>query len=383
MYNRLLKRPLKGDQSFFLFGPRGTGKTAWAREKIAAGLYIDLLETESFVDLLAHPERLEQMIPPGFKDWIIIDEVQKIPQILNEVHRLIEGKNYKFILTGSSARSLKKKGVNLLAGRALSFKMFPLTAVELQKDFNLKNSLQFGHLPFVYSRNNEQAIRDYLEAYTQTYLREEVMQEGLTRNVAAFSRFLEVASFSQGEVLNMSEIARETSINRKVIEDYFQILEDLLLAQRIPVFTKRAKRKLISHSKFYYFDVGVFQAIRPRGPFDLKEESEGASFETLAYQEIQAINSYFNYQYKVHFWRTIDKVEVDFVLYGPKGIIAIEVKRTDSLDSQDLRGLRLFGEDYPEAKRFVFYGGKKKEYIDNIQIIPLAEALPALPELLN
>jgi predicted AAA+ superfamily ATPase len=383
MYKRLLERPLKSDQSFFLFGPRGTGKTSWAREKIAAGLYIDLLETESFVDLLAHPERLEKMIPPGFKDWIIIDEVQKIPQLLNEVHRLIEGKNYKFILTGSSARSLKKKGVNLLAGRALSFKMFPLTAVELHDDFNLKNSLQFGHLPFVYSRNNEQAITDYLEAYTQTYLREEVMQEGLTRNVAAFSRFLEVASFSQGEVVNMSEIARETSINRKVIEDYFQILEDLLLAQRIPVFTKRAKRKLISHSKFYYFDAGVFQAIRPRGPYDLKEESEGASFETLAYQEIQAINSYFNYKYKIHFWRTADKVEVDFVLYGPKGIIAIEVKRTDSIDSKDLRGLRLFGEDYPEAKRFIFYGGKKKEYIDNIQIIPLDEALLTLPDLLN
>ncbi len=383
MYNRLLERPLKGNQSFFLFGPRGTGKTSWAREKIPQALYIDLLETESFVDLLAHPERLEQMIPPGFKDWIIIDEVQKIPQLLNEVHRLIEGKNYKFILTGSSARSLKKKGVNLLAGRALSFKMFPLTAVELQKDFNLKNSLQFGHLPFVYSRNNEQAIRDYLEAYTQTYLREEVMQEGLTRNVAAFSRFLEVASFSQGEVINMSEIARETSINRKVIEDYFQILEDLLLAQRIPVFTKRAKRKLISHSKFYFFDVGVFQAIRPRGPYDLKEESEGAGFETLAYQEIQAINSYFNYQYKIHFWRTADKVEVDLVLYGPKGIIGIEVKRTENLDAKDLRGLRLFGEDYPEAKRFFFYGGKKKEYIDNIQVIPLNEALLTLPELLN
>jgi predicted AAA+ superfamily ATPase len=127
----------------------------------------------------------------------------------------------------------------------------------------------------------------------------------------------------------------------------------------------------------------VFQAIRPRGPYDLKEESEGASFETLAYQEIQAINSYFNYKYKIHFWRTADKVEVDFVLYGPKGIIAIEVKRTDSIDSKDLRGLRLFGEDYPEAKRFIFYGGKKKEYIDNIQIIPLDEALLTLPELLN
>jgi uncharacterized protein len=383
MYQRLLERPLKNDQSFFLFGPRGTGKTSWAREKNPEGLYIDLLGTEAFVELLAHPEKLEQMIPPGFKDWIIIDEVQKIPQLLNEVHRLIEGKKYKFILTGSSARSLKRKGVNLLAGRALSFKMFPLTAVELKQDFQLKNSLHFGHLPYVYSKNNEQAIRDYLEAYTQTYLREEVMQEGLTRNVAAFSRFLEIASFSQGEVLNMSEIARETSINRKVIEDYFQILEDLLLAQRIPIFTKRAKRKLISHSKFYFFDTGVYQTIRPQGPYDLKEESEGAGFETLAYQELQAINSYFNFQYQLYFWRTVDKVEVDFVLYGPKGIIGIEIKRTDRIDSNDLRGLRLFGEDYPEARRFIFYGGKKREYIDNIQIIPMNEALLGLPQILD
>lgn len=383
MYKRLLERPLKGNQSFFLFGPRGTGKTSWAREKIPGGLYIDLLETSAFVDLSARPERLEEMIPKNFADWIIIDEVQKVPQLLNEVHRLIEGQHhYKFILTGSSARSLKKKGVNLLAGRALSFKMFPLTAVELKQDFQLKNSLRFGHLPYVYSKNNEQAIQDYLEAYTQTYLREEVMQEGLTRNVGAFSRFLEVASFSQGGVLNMSEIARETSINRKVIEDYFQILEDLLLAQRVPVFTKRAKRKLISHSKFFFFDVGVYQAIRPRGPYDSREETEGAAFETLVYQELQAINHYYNFQYKLYFWRTADKVEVDFVLYGPKGIIAIEVKRSDTIDPKDLKGLRLFGEDYPEAKRLIFYGGKRREYIDNIEIIPLADALPMLPQLL-
>lgn len=383
MYKRLLERPLKGNQSFFLFGPRGTGKTAWVREKISGGLFIDLLDTSAFLDLSARPRRLEEMIPPGFNDWIIIDEVQKIPILLNEVHRLIESKGYKFILTGSSARSLKKKGVDLLAGRALSFKMFPLTAVELGKDFNLKNSLQFGQLPYVYSKDSPQAIQDYLHAYTQTYLREEVMQEGLTRNVGAFSRFLEVASFSQGSVLNMSEVAREASINRKVIVDYFQILEDLLLADRIPVFTKRAKRKLITHSKFYYFDAGVYRAIRPRGPYDSMEEAEGDAFETLVYQELNAINHYFDLQYHIYFWRTVEKIEVDFVLYGPRGIIGIEVKRSDTIDSKDLRGLKAFSEDYPEAKLFLFYGGKRREFIGNIQLIPLEEALPALPEILS
>ena len=183
MYKRLLERPLKGKQSFFLFGPRGTGKTSWVREKLPGAIYIDLLKTANFIDLSARPGRLEEMIPPGFDNWIIIDEVQKIPILLNEVHRLIEEKNYRFILTGSSARTLKKKGVNLLAGRALSFKMFPLTAVELKQDFNLKNALQFGQLPYVYSKNTSQEIKDYLDSYTQTYVREEVMQEGLTRNV--------------------------------------------------------------------------------------------------------------------------------------------------------------------------------------------------------
>ena len=383
MYKRLLERPLNGDQSFFLFGPRGTGKTSWAREKIANGLYIDLLETRAFIALSARPEKLEEMIPVGFQGWVIIDEVQKIPQLLNEVHRLIENKHYKFILTGSSARSLKKKGVNLLGGRALSFKMFPLTAVELKDDFQLKNSLKFGHLPYVFSKDNDLAIQDYLESYTQTYLREEVMQEGLTRNISAFSRFLEVASFSQASVLNMSEIAREASINRKVIEDYFSIVEDLLLAQRIPVFTKRAKRKLITHSKFYFFDVGVYRAIRPKGPYDSIEEEEGATFETLVYQELQAINHYFHLQYNLYFWRTAAQVEVDFVLYGPKGIIGIEVKRSDYIDSKDLKGLRLFGSDYPEAKLFFFYGGKDRRYIDNISIIPIEEALRELPQLLS
>ncbi|HEY4255197.1 MAG TPA: AAA family ATPase [Chlamydiales bacterium] len=382
MYKRLLKRPLENGQSFFLFGPRGTGKSSWTKEQVPEGLRIDLLETDAFIDLSARPQRLEQMIPPHFKEWIIIDEVQKIPLLLDEVHRLIENKGYKFILTGSSARSLKKKGVNLLAGRALSFHLFPLTALELGKDFQIQKSLQFGHLPYVYSKSSEGQIRDYLGAYTQVYLREEVMQEGLTRNAPAFSRFLETASFSQGSILNVSEVARETSINRKVVEDYFQIVEDLLLAQKLPPFTKRAKRKLLSHAKFFFFDGGVFRAIRPHGPYDTPEEIDGAVLETLVYQELKAINHYFDFGYTVYFWRTASQVEVDFVLYGPRGVFAIEVKRAEKLNEKDLSGLRLFGEDYPEAKRFLFYGGKKKEYIDGIQLIPIEEALLSLPQLL-
>lgn len=383
MYKRLLVRPLRGNQSFFLFGPRGVGKTSWVRENAPNSLYIDLLEGDTYLELSSRPQQLEKLIPDNFQDWIIIDEVQRIPDLLNEVHRLIENRHYKFILTGSSARSLKRKGVNLLAGRALSFHMFPLTALELGKDFSLLKSLEFGHLPYVFSKEKAEDIQDYLEAYVQTYLREEVMQEGLTRNIGAFSRFLQTASFSQGSILNMSEISRESAINRKVVEDYFQIIEDLLLSQRIPAFTKRAKRKTVSHPKFYFFDVGIYRTLRPKGPYDSIEQGEGALLESLVYQELRAINHYLNLKYDLFFWRTVDQVEVDFVLYGPKGILAIEVKRSEKVSSQDLKGLLAFQEEYPEAKLFLFYGGTKKQFEGKIEILPITHALLSLDKLLQ
>jgi predicted AAA+ superfamily ATPase len=380
MYKRLLEKPLKGTHSFFLFGPRGTGKTSWLRSQIPDGMYIDLLNQEIFFDLLQHPHKIENMIPKGFKDWIIIDEVQKIPELLNEVHRMIESERYKFILTGSSARTLKRKGTNLLAGRALYYKMYPLTAIELGSDFRIEKSLKFGQLPTIYAQ--EVKAEDYLNSYIHVYLREEVMQESLTRNAGAFARFLQIASFSQGSILNSSEIARETGIERKTVEDYFQITEDLLLAYRLPVFTKRAKRKMIAHSKFYYFDVGVYRTLRPMGPFDSPEEAEGPALESLVFQELQAINSYFEFNYEIYFWRTADKFEVDFILYGPKGLIGIEIKRSKKIDSDDLKSLKAFQSDYPTAKLYIFYGGNVRLYFDRIEAIPVSEALQILPKLL-
>jgi len=378
MYSRLIAAPER--KSFFLFGPRGTGKTTWVKSSFPGAVFIDLLEAEVFNDLLANPQRLGRFIPPHFEDWIIIDEIQKIPELLDEVHRLIEAAKYRFVLTGSSPRKLRKRGYNLLAGRALTRTLYPLTVLELGNDFDLKQSLRFGHLPSVYT---EQDPEDYLESYVRTYLEEEVRQEGLTRNLAAFSRFLEAASFSQGAVLNISTVARECAVERKVVEHYFSILVDLLIAYRLPIFSKRAKRRLVSHDKFYFFDIGIFRTLRPTGPLDVPEEAEGPAVETLILQELMALNSYFNLGYSIHYWRTASGDEVDFVLYGKEGIKAFEVKRSARIDRESQRGLNAFLKDYPMAKGYLIYGGERRAYEDRIEILPLSQALKSLGKILK
>lgn len=378
MYSRTLNFP--ENKSFFLFGPRGTGKTTWVRSGFPHGLQIDLLESELYSFLLASPQRLEELIPPDFDEWVVIDEIQRIPELLNEVHRLIEKRKITFVLTGSSARKLRRKGVNLLAGRALTRFMHPLTAGELGADFSLKHSLQFGHLPSAYTESDP---ADYLSSYVRTYLREEVQQEGLVRNLQKFAQFLESAAFSQAAALNITEVSRECGVNRKMAEEYFYILEDLLLSYRLPVFTKRARRRMTAHPKFFLFDVGVYRAIRPRGPLDRPEEIDGSALETLVFQELRSVNETMMLGYDLYYWRTAAGQEVDFVLYGEKGIIAIEVKRAATIRRQELRGLKAFSNDYPEAKNYLFYGGGRRRYEDGIELIPLDEAIRTLPDLLK
>jgi predicted AAA+ superfamily ATPase len=378
MYSRLIQPP--EEKSFFLFGPRGTGKTTWVRSAFPGAVYLDLLEAEIFNDLLANPQRIGNFIPKNFKDWVIVDEIQRVPALLNEVHRLIEKYKYKFILTGSSARKLRRKGQNLLAGRALTYSMHPLTARELGKDFNLEHSLEYGQLPCVYT---EKDPKGYLESYVKTYLEQKVQQEGLTRNLGAFARFLEAASFSQSSILNISSVARECAVERKVVENYFSILEDLLIAYRIPVFAKRAKRRIISHPKFYIFDVGIYRTLRPMGPLDMPEEAQGAAFETLLFQELNAVNAYLRLGYRIFYWRTSSDVEVDFVLYGPKGMKAFEVKRTGKVSGSMLKGLKVFLKDYPLAKAYFIYGGERALWEDGVRIIPVKDALGRLPAILS
>lgn len=376
MYSRLLKAPAS---SFFLFGPRGTGKTTWVRAQFPDAVYLDLLGAELYNDLAANPQRLENLVPSGPKPWVIIDEVQRVPELLNEVQRLMTARGARFVLTGSSARKLRRAGTNLLAGRALTHRMHPLTAAELGADFDLQRSLSWGQLPRVHDAEDPKA---YLESYAQTYLREEIQQEGLTRNLGAFARFLESASFSQASPLNISAVAAECGVERKTVENYFGVLEDLLIACRVPAFVKKAKRRVSAHPKFFFFDAGLYRTLRPKGPLDRPEAIEGHALETLVFQELRAVNDCLGLGYTTHYWRTADGREVDFVLYGERGILAFEVKRTARPTPADLRGLNAFLDDYPMAKATLLYGGSTRRREGAVELLPLAEALPRLPEIL-
>ncbi len=376
MFPRLLEAPTS---SFFLFGPRGTGKSSFVATTFPGAQVFDLLQSEIWLELHSEPGRLGRRIPERFRGWVVIDEVQKAPALLDEVHRLIESRKLKFALTGSSARKLRRHGVNLLAGRALLRHMHPLTATEMGESFALKRALSVGMLPVAVNAPSSAAALDYLRAYVQAYLKEEVLQEGLSRNLAAFSRFLEAASFSQGSVLNVSAVARDCSVERKVVEDYFGILDDLLLAVRLEPFTRRAKRDTVTHKKFYLFDVGVFRALRRQGPLDSLEEIEGPAAETLVLQHLRAVNDSLQLGYSLHFWRTRTGAEVDFVLYGERGLWAVEVKRSPRVRDGDFDALRLFLSDYPEGKAMLVYGGSRRYWEGSVEVIPLGEFLTQLP----
>ncbi|MCY4150019.1 MAG: ATP-binding protein [Gammaproteobacteria bacterium] len=366
MYPRDFAPP--SQQSYFLFGPRGTGKSMFVGNHYPNGMYVDLLDARNFNEFTADPSRLSDRIPKGFNDWIIVDEVQKVPALLNEVHRLIEQRHLRFVLTGSSARRLKKDNVNLLAGRALTCHLYPLTASEQGNEFNLTRALDSGQLPLACTSADPEL---FLQSYVQTYLQEEIQLEGLTRNLPAFARFLETASFSQGSLLNISAIARDCAVKRKVVENYFSILRDTLISYEIPVFRKRAKRDTTQSAKFYFFDAGVFRTLRPAGPYDSDTEARGIALETLVLQEIIALNSYRRWNYGIYYWRTRLGKEVDFVLYGKRGLKAIEIKLSGRIRTEDLSGLRQFKEDYPETDLIYLYSGTRRFTENDIEIVPV------------
>lgn len=347
---------------------------------LPGALWVDLLKESTFAELAGRADRLEALADAKHTRTVVIDEVQKLPALLDEVHRLIEERKFRFVLTGSSARKLRRSGANLLAGRARTLTMHPFSASELAKSFDLKHALKHGLLPTVWSDSDPD---EYLKSYVGTYLRQEIQQEALVRNIGAFSRFLEAASFSQGAVLNMNAVAADSGINRKTVENHFDLLEDLLLAVRLPVFRKKAVRQLISHPKFFFFDAGVYRALRPRGPLDTNADIDGAALETLLMQLLRAENSNRGLGYELFYWRLRDGTEVDLVLYGEHGLHAFEVTRSPVFRESDLHGLRMFGEDYPAARGHLFYGGTKHYRFGNIEVHPFADALPGLGDLIE
>lgn len=301
---------------------------------------------------------------------VIIDEIQKVPALLDEVHRMIEMRprqKIQFILTGSSARKLKRTGTDLLAGRALWKTLHPFLAAELGGQFDLTRHLQLGMLPLVLGSSNPE---ETLKSYVTLYLREEVQAEGLVRNVGNFSRFLEAISFSHASLLNTSEVARECQVNRKTVEGFVEVMEDLLLGFRLPIFSRRAQRILVQHPKFYYMDTGVFRSIRPKGPLDSPEEIGGACLEGLVAQQLRAWIAYSSREQTLCFWRTKAGLEVDFIIYGEDTFWAIEVKRSRTVSSKDLRSLKAFLEDYPQARALLLYGGRERLQIDKILCLP-------------
>lgn len=372
MYPRLLETPLQRHQSFFLFGPRGVGKTTWIRDRLPDALYLDLLDHQLYLELLTRPERLRDLIPADHEGWIVLDEVQRAPLLLNEVHRLIETRGHRFVLTGSSARSLRRRGVNLLGGRAAVHWLYPLTAVEAGADFSLERALRYGGLPSVYVQDDPDR---YLASWIETHLRQEVIEEARVRNLAAFARFLEAATFSQAAMLNVAAVARDAGMDRKTAAGYFELLEDLLVATRVPVFTRRSRRRMATHSRFFFFDVGVYRALRPHGPLDRPEEIDGAALETLVFQELRAHIAYRALDLDLFTWRTSSGREVDLVAYGGDGLHAIEVKRSRLVRPADLGGLRAFRIDYPMARAVLLYGGDRREYRDGIELLPVEQGL--------
>ena len=370
---RFFKPP---EQSFFLLGPRGTGKTSLIQHIYADALVVDLLKPDVYREMSARPERLAQLVLANQgRTPVVIDEVQRVPELLNVVHDLIERHPAgRFVLTGSSARKLRRGGVDLLAGRALYRTLHPFMAAELSA-FTLEAALADGLLPVVVAAPKP---ADVLKAYATLYLEEEVRFEGWTRNIGNFARFLEAVSFSHGAVLNVSNVARECQIERKTVAGYLEILEDLLLSFRLPVFTRRARRKTSAHPKFYFFDAGVYRSLRPRGPLDRAEEIDGCAFEGLVAQHLRAWIAYSGRECELYYWRTRAGVEIDFIVYGEDEFVAVEVKNTATVRSQDLRALKRFRDDYPECKPIFVYRGDQRLLIDGILCVPGEEFLRSM-----
>jgi uncharacterized protein len=381
--SRLLKRPRR---SFFLFGPRGTGKSTWLRQVLPQALHLDLLDASLFLELSRDPHRLEALAGDRDKgDWVVLDEIQKVPALLDEVHRLMELRRWRFALCGSSARKLRRGGANLLAGRALTLSMESFCGAELGDKFDLDFALNWGLLPFVYQEPEDAA--DILAAYVNTYLKEELQAEGLIRNVPPFVRFLSVAGQINGQTLNVQNIAREAAVARSTVDTYFTVLADTLVGHMLPAWRPGLKVRETAQPKFYWFDPGVARAAAGllRNPPD--RLWQGTALETLIYHEMRVYNEIGRRHCPISYYRTPAGVEIDFIVetapkrpQSPPVVTAIEVKRSDHWDRtwgkpmlnlESTAGVKV-------DRMFGVYGGERSYRFGDIQVLPVKEFVTAL-----
>jgi predicted AAA+ superfamily ATPase len=371
MFQRQLVLPPSGTQTFFLWGPRQTGKTTLLHAIYPDALWIDLLKADEFRRYLQRPESLrEELASKPAVRQIVIDEVQKVPQLLDEVHWLHERRRVRFALCGSSARKVKRGQANLLGGRAVRYELFGLTAGELAEDFNLTRILNHGYLPTIYQTEDP---RPLLNAYVADYLKEEIAAEGLVRNLPVYSAFLNIAVLSDTELVNFSTIARDCGVSSHTIKDYFQILEDTLLGRWLPAYTRRPKRRVIAAPKFYFSDVGVVNQLARRGELQPGSELYGKAFENWVYHELSAHNAYSNAFAALSYWRLAGGTEVDFIVNEME--LAIEAKATAKVTADHLRGLRAAKEDHAKIKQriVVCLEPTSRRTDDGILILPAKE----------
>lgn len=375
-FPRLLSLDLPPRQSAFLWGARKTGKSTLLRASFPGSLTYDFLQTDLAFEVAARPALLRERIlahpPAGLDRPIILDEVQKVPGVLDEVQWLIENRGLRFVLCGSSARQLKRGRANLLGGRAWRFELAPLvtaefeTAAETPHRFELLRALNHGLIPAHYLSAHP---RRALDAYVRDYLKEEVFAEGLTRNVPAFARFFEAVGYSHGELVNYANIARDCGVDAKTVKEYYQILCDTLLGRLVPPYKKRQERQVIGKApKFYLFDVGVAGALSKRRITEPRGEQFGRALEHLVFMELSAHASYRDVAYDIAFWRTKAGAEVDFVLAA--GEVAIEVKGTSRVDDRDLRSLVAFTEIHKPRLSIVVSNESAERVVRGIRILP-------------
>lgn len=370
MFKRNLTLPHSGTESFFLWGPRQTGKSTLLRAAYPDALWIDLLKAEEFRRYGSRPELLRQEIeaePFDPNRQIVIDEIQKVPALLDEVHWLIENRGLHFALCGSSARKVKRGGANLLGGRAIRYALHGMSASELGDEFDLNRLLNHGYLPRIYEANRPGRM---LDAYIADYLKEEVAAEGLVRNLPAFSNFLDIAALCDSETVNFSNIARECGVSSPTAKNYFEILEDTLLGRWLPAYRKRPKRRVIGAPKFYFADVGVVNRLARRGEVLPGSELFGKAFENWVFHELSTYLSYREHDGPLSYWRLASGIEVDFVLGDMQ--VAIEAKSSARVTRDHLKGLRSLVEDHPRVNQRIVVCNelRPRTTADGIDILP-------------